>query len=283
MRRLICLSLTILLLAIAFLTFSPSIGGAAEILEKAPQAIKFSRVESSPVLVKIRVKVFEADMGFSREFLGNETDYQLRPVKGALVLIMDGAAITTGPSYILRGSYYGFTDANGEAILSSPIGNLSIMINPRPYHRDPRCFWRSYVKIDGNETIIVRFFLYRLNPIEIKVDMKVFEPKNHVTLRFKLPLNGSYYIGAPVLVYYTSIGDVRIYREDLGSYTELKGYPRGAMSFWRNPRIYYLEEQLGGARVIKVLRVKGLSAYISPSMTYLPVERVVLEELEAES
>jgi len=41
-----------------------------------------SEVEASPAITRIRVRVLEADMGFSREFMGNETEYELNLLGG---------------------------------------------------------------------------------------------------------------------------------------------------------------------------------------------------------
>lgn len=287
--RIICLVVAIMLLTLAFLNFPPIMGGIFETFESAGNVIVVagpSKIEVSPVITRIKVRVLEADMGFSREFMGNETRYELNPVRGALVLVMDGAAITTGPSYILRAEYFGFTDANGEVVLSAPKGNFTLMVNPRPYNRDPVCFWRGRVSVEGNETFMVKFFLYRLNPIEINVNLKGAYPESIITLRFKLPMNGSYYVGIPVVVYYTPTGEVKLYREDVGYPIGLKEIPRMlkelSWSFWRNPRINYLTDWPGGFEMTKTISIRDFSAYILPDMTYLPVDRVVLEELEAD-
>lgn len=270
----------ILLLAIALTNFSPSISGAMEILQSIPLPTNYVKVEVKPVLVKIKVKILEADMGFSREFIGNETEYEFRPVRGGLVLVMDGAAITTGPSYILRASYFGFTNADGEIVLSAPRGNFTLMINPRPYNRDPACFWRGDVSVDGNETFVVKFFLYRLNPTDISVSLKGSVSESLVRLRFKLPINGSYYLGIPVIIYYTYTGALRLYRQDIGGPLELWGSSIVVERFWINPRVHYLGEWPGGLEIMETLKVGDFPAYISPTMTYLPVEKVSLEELE---
>lgn len=279
--RLIYLVITMILLAITFLKFSPSIGGAISTFDAVSQVIDFREIEVSPVLVKIRVKVLEADMGFSREFMGNETGYEFRPVGGALVLVMDGAAITTGPAYILRLGYFGFTNDKGEIVLSAPRGNFTIMINPRPYHKDPECFWRGPISVEGNETIVVRFILYRLNPVEIDVNARRLDSETLVKMKFKLPINGSYYIGTPIVAYYTSMGDVKLYREDKGDLPDLWRLSGAMTDLWINPRIHYLTEWPGGAEVVRIINIRDFSAYILPSMTYLPVERVTLEELKS--
>jgi len=282
--RVICLIVAIMLLMLALIKFPPIMGGifrAFENIGNITIVAGSSEIEASPVLTRIKVRVLEADMGFSREFMGNETEYKLNPAKGALVLVMDGAAITTGPSYILRAGYFGFTNSSGEVILSAPKGNFTLMVNPRPYNRDSACFWRGRVSIEGNETFVVKFFLYRLNPMEINVNLKSIRPESIVTLEFKLPLNGSYYVGVPVIVYYTPTGEVRLYREDAKDLIELKETTRYSWNFWMNPRVNYLADWPGDLRIVKTVDVKDFSAYILPDMTYLPAERVVLEELEA--
>jgi len=278
--RAICLIVAVMLLTLAFLNFPPIMGGIFGAFESVGNIVVMagpSEIGVSPIITRIRVRVLEADMGFSREFMGNETEYELNPVRGALVLVMDGAAITTGPSYILRAEYFGFTDANGEVVLSAPKGNFTLMVNPRPYNRDPACFWRGRVSVEGNETFAVKFFLYRLNPMEINVDIRSAHPESIVTLGFKLPINGSYYVGSPAIVYYTPAGEIRLYREDIGRSIELEEASR---NLWRNPRINYLADWPGGLRTVKMVSIRDFSAYILPDMTYLPVERVILEELE---
>jgi len=286
--RAACLIVAIMLLMLAFLSYPPIMGGIFGSFESVGNIVVMagsSEVEASPAITRIRVRVLEADMGFSREFMGNETEYELNPVRGALVLVMDGAAITTGPSYILRAEYFGFTNASGEVVLSAPKGNFTLMVNPRPYNRDPVCFWRGRVSVEGNETFVVKFFLYRLNPTDINVNLKSAYPESIVTLEFKLPLNGSYYVGVPVVVYYTPTGEIKLYREDAESPIGMKEIPKKlkelSRNFWLNARVNYLLEWPGGFRIVKTVDIRDFSAYILPDMTYLPVERVVLEELEA--
>jgi hypothetical protein len=110
------------------------------------------------------------------------------------------------------------------------------------------------------------------------VNMRSARPESIVTLGFKLPVNGSYYVGSPVMVYYTPAGEIRLYRDDIGGSIELEETSR---NLWRNPRIDYLADWPGGLRTVKTASIRDFSAYILPDMTYLPVERVVLEELEA--
>lgn len=275
--RFIWIILATILLVLTFLNFSPSMSGAVDILSNIHQIINIVEIEAEPAITEIKVRVLEADMGFSKKFLGNETEYELRPIRGALVLVMDGAAITTGPSYILRASYFGFTNEDGEVILLAPRGNFTLMINPRPYNRDPDCFWRGPITVDGNETIVAKFFLYRLNPTKVYVGLKARDPKTSLSLRFQLPLNGSYYVGIPIIAYYTSLGDAHLYREDAGGSFRLQEAVR---NLWMNPRIYYLMALPGGTEVVRTVEIGGLAVYVSPQMTYLPVERVVVEELE---
>ena len=138
----------------------------------------------------------------------------------------------------------------------------------------------------GNETFIVKFFLYRLNPIDINVNLKSAYPESIITLEFKLTLNGSYYyVGVPVVVYYTPTGEIKLYREDAESPIGLKEISRKlkelSRNFWLNPRVNYLSDWPGGLRIVKIVEIRDYSAYILPDMTYLLVERVVLEELES--
>jgi len=282
---LVYLILTVILLAIAFLNFSPNVGSAIEIIMNiSPQSsANFAEMRASPAIIKIKVRVLAADMGLSREFMGNETDYDLKPVRGALVLVVDEAAAITGSFYIPEGDYLGFTNSDGEVILSAPKGNFTLMINPRPYssfmtkprpyNPDPKCFWRSLVNADENKTIEVRFHLYRLNPIRINVSVSGARPETRVELAFKLPYEGSYHIGAPVITYYNNFGEIRLYRYDLG------GSSTFAEEFWAQPRINYLLNRTGGMEIAETIRINEILTYISPSMTYLPVERVVLKEV----
>jgi hypothetical protein len=267
--RVACLILAVILLTLAFLSFPPIMGGIFGAFEGVGNIVVVagpSEIEAIPVITSIKVRVLEADMGFSKEFMGNETEHELNPVRGALVLVTDGA------------EYFGFTNADGEVILSAPKGNFTLTVNPRPYNRDPTCFWRGHISVEGNETFVVKFFLYRLNPMEIDVNLRSTYPESNVTLGFKLPINGSYYVGIPVIVYYTPAGEVRLYREDVGGSIELGGVSR---DLWRSPRINYLADWPGGSRMVETVSIRDFSAYILPDMTYLPVERVVLEELEA--
>lgn len=286
------MAMAVLLLALAFLNFSPSRSGAMDVLNELAPIAETAEAEAGPIPVKIMVRVLAADMGFSKSFTGNETEHELYPIRGALVFVMEGDALMGSLLDVPKVGYFGFTDADGEVILLSPRGNVTLVVNPRPYDpfmrsprppysQDPRLFWKASVDVDGNETFVVKFFLYRVNPMKIYVNLRPSAPETHVTLRFKLPLNGSYYIGSPIVVHHTSSGDIAVYREELGSSLSLRELPWIAENFWINPRIIYSESYAGGAEVMEVIAIPSLSAYILSRMTYLPVERVILEELES--
>ena len=233
------LVIVVILLALSLLIFNPSFASALEKVEKAAESLGRLIPERGAELTEIRVKVLFSDQGSSQLFLGNETT-DFKPVGNAVVLV---------------GGYVALTDENGEATLKAPKGNVTIHVS-----RNKRNYWRGVVDIDGNETIIVKFILYRLTPLDVKVDLSPFKITTPVTLSFKTPLQGRYYVGKPHISFYTPWGELRMVPETLDEgidYRTLAG---------------------GGTPLVIREKVVGNPVYILPDSTYLPVERVELEE-----
>lgn len=238
-RRTAALVIVVMLLALSLLIFSPSFANAFEKVEKAAESLGRLIPERGAELTKVKVRVLFSDQGSSQLFLGNETA-DFKPVANAVVLI-DG--------------YAALTDENGEATLRAPKGNVTIHVS-----RDGKSYWEGVIDVSDNETIIVKFILYRLTPLDIKVDLSPFKVTTPATLSFRIPLQGRYYAGRPHISFYTPWGELRKVPETLGDGIDYRNLARGGM-------LLVIHEKIVGNPV-----------YILPDSTYLPVERVELEE-----
>jgi len=263
----------IILLLLSFLYFSPSFEGASEKLEKISQMIRLVTVRHIPDIVTIKVKVLRADMSISANFTGNETNYELKPVKGALIVVGKHMPIVT-PHIIRIPQSCGFTGNDGVVILRVPKGNTTLMIAENARYHTPPDFWKTSITVDENKTFIVKIFLYRLKPTKITVHGNPFKLKTPITLSFNLPAAGRYYVGYLSVSYYDIWRNLRFYREDLNSSIILSNPDQA----YNMIRMSYSIEYPGGMPMDKSLEVDGPTAYVIPSSSYLPVERIILEE-----
>ena len=271
--RELLIAIWMILLLLSFIYFSPSLEGASEKLEKISQIIRLLEVRHIPDMATIRVRVLRADMGISYSFTGNETNYEFKPVEGALIVIGEHIPIVT--PYIIRiPQGCGFTGEDGVAILRVPKGNITLMIAENARYHGLSDFWKTSITVDENKTFTVKIFLYRLKPTKIIVYGNPFRLKTPITLSFNLPASGRYYVGHPSISYYDIWRNLRFYREDLNSSMILRN-PSQAYSMIR---MSYSIKYPGGMSMSKSLEVDGPTAYVIPSLSYLPVERISLEE-----
>ena len=262
-------AIVVMILALSIILFNPSFMGAAEAMENAAEAFRKILPEKGAELTNVKVRVLLSDMGFSEEFLGNETG-ELKPVQRATIWMGGNVALT---------------DSNGEATLIVPKGNITLYVS-----KDGRNYWRENVMVDGNETITVKFFLYKLRPATIDVRLDPFKVVTPVAFTFKLPLEGEYYVGKPVIAFYTPWGELRFQVSDVKevigiSYEGEKvviiktAKPIAEMIKAKEvAEISYEIRVKGGLTLNRTEKINGNPAYILPGMTYLPVERVELEE-----
>ena len=267
------IAIWITLLLLSFLYFSPSFEGASEKLEKVSEIMKLVIVRHEPEIVTIKVKILRADMGISANFTGNETNYELKPVKGAFIVIGRHTPIIT-PHIIRIPRSCGFTGNDGIAILRVPKGNTTLMIAENARHHESSDFWKTSITVDENKTFIVKIFLYRLKPMKIIVYGNPFKLKTPITLSFNLPTVGRYYVGYPSIFYYDIWRNLRFYRGDLNSSIIL----RNPVQAYNMTRMSYSTEYPGGTPIDESLEVDGPTAYVIPTISYLPVERIILEE-----
>lgn len=262
----------IILLLLAFLYFSPEVGGITESLGNVLSIGRVLAVRREPDLIYIRVRVLRADMGISNSFMGNETDYRLKPLKGALVVIGNYPVISAGHLRIPQN--YGFTGGDGTVILRAPKGNVTLMVAENPKYLKRSDFWKTEIKAERNRTYTVKIFLYRLKPVDIRVERKPFKLKTHLMMKFNLPRFGKYYVGYMLVSYYDIWFRPRLFREDMVSPISMNRTSNPYEMF----RMRYSEVYEGGVSLNEILELNDPTTYAIPSMTYLPVERIVLEE-----
>jgi hypothetical protein len=267
-RGIAALSIMIVLLSSA-LAMSSDLG-ISNVMNEGTESLTSSESappEYKPPISTVRVRVMAADMGYSDHYQGNESDLSL------------------GPAYNLTVSIagkYALTNREGEALLFVPEGNHTLSIS-----RNRLDWWRIDVEVnEDRETFKVNSMLYRLAPLNITTDVKAVSSSALVGLTFRLPDTGDYYVGKAIMTYYTPSGEARIYREGLSA-----GFPADRVSnFWgevgiaRGRRsilsIDYSSTVTGGELTTKSMDVKDQPAYVVPWMTYLPIERVFLEEAQ---
>ncbi len=232
-----------------------------------PEALmssKSSLPEYKPPISAVKVRVMTADMGYSDHYKGNETDLSLGPVYNIAVSIAGKLALT---------------NRVGEALLLVPQGNHTLRIS-----RDRIDWWMVDVEVDEDEeTFNVNTVLYRLAPLNITADVKAFASSELVSLNFRLPDAGEYYVGSAIITYYTPSGEARVFREGFSA-----GFPLNRLSnIWGDVgtalgrrsiiTVDYTSTVPGGEFIMKTIDVKDQPAYVIPWMTYLPIERVFLE------
>lgn len=258
------LTAIILILAYSMYLFSPSFTGASEAVEGAADVLEEIIPEKGAELTSVKVKVLFSDIGVGRGFTGNETGSP-KPVRNAAVWMGGDVALT---------------NLKGEAVLRVPKGNLTLYVS-----KDGRTYWKGDVKIDGGETIVVKFFLYRVNPETIEVRLDPFEVSSPVTLTFNTPLEGRYYVGKPVVTFYTPWGELRTHVFEEGKERErivVIGEAESVIRMVKSEEALGIDYKVlfeGGVRLTRLVRVDGNPAYVVPELTYLPVERVELVEL----
>ncbi|RLG06940.1 MAG: hypothetical protein DRN68_06180 [Thaumarchaeota archaeon] len=257
-------------------------GGISSSIENFLGSDKIPTIRGRPNLVRIRVRVLRADMGFSSNFMGNETSYQLKPLKGALIVLEDYPMISEDHTTVLATHLktprnYGFTGSDGTVILTAPKGDITLMVAENPEYLKLSDFWKTKIRAEEGKTYTVKIFLYRLKPVSIKVEGKPFKLKTHLTMRFNLPRFGKYHVGYTLISYYDIWLRSKLCREDAALSIPMDQTINPYEMF----RMRYSEIYEGGVSLTKLLEINDLTTYVIPNMTYLPVERIILEENES--
>lgn len=268
------LALFTLLLALTLTLFKPvGFEGAESLLQILPLPESKERVKAQQSFAPIKIWLLEADMGIAQHFQGNESIENYTPIEGAFVRI---------------GFYSTITDELGRATLVAPLGAQTLKIC-----RDSGC-WSKEIEIDGNMSLVIKFVLYRINPEKIRIELDPLKPEQDISLSFRLPASGEYYIGSPTISYYDQDAQVKAYRSGLENSVKISLPTTSENLLTASPltlakkieeslgttTMNYTKSLEGGISYTSTLKIAGKPVLVVPDLTFIPVEKVVVEVSE---
>ncbi|MEN2974326.1 MAG: hypothetical protein ABDH32_01960 [Candidatus Caldarchaeales archaeon] len=270
-RKYAALILVAFLLSSSFLIFTMSTSSIPDFITQLFQNIeKAVFVEREPEYVKLTIQLQEMDLNHSLEYFGNESG-TLHPLRY---------------TYVRIGGEVRSTDRYGKASFIIPKGNYSLMIIKSIEGRrrwssleQPISLevgggvWTTYINVKSDGEVKITFYLFRLEASNMEVYPDIVQGVSRVKMVFKLPYMGEYYIGKPTITYYTPWGQLRIHYEDM----EIIGriYLK---DIWSLVSVDYLEKRDGGVNIELIEEVRSFPTYVLPRYTFLPVERIEVEE-----
>lgn len=223
-RRWLAVTFSAAILLIAFLSFFSSLPSAPDVARDLLSAVNDMILPKEPKLINVKIRLSETPI---------DNNMRQIPLKGIEVEL---------------GGRREVTDERGVAFFHIPKGNHSLTVIRA------KGIWRSFLDVKSDTEVEIIFKVYKITAEEIKVEAEAFNPFTRVFLRFNLP-EGRYYLGTPVISYYTPWGELKRYGAD-----------RLVMN--------YSIVRVGGGHVQFVEEVRGMAVYIIPQETYILAEEV---------
>jgi len=262
-KKITFIVIAIFLLSSAFLLFTFNLSATRDFVSEMIQEVRQALSIAEPEYVKIRVYLMESDLGHSITYSGNES----------------ALAVPLPYTYVRIGGEMRLTDSQGGAYFVIPKGNYALAVLRRGF-RGP--VWLTQIKMVSDGEVNITFYRFRLEASSIDVYPKPFEGLTRLKIRFMLPLTGQYYIGKPTITYYTAWGQLRVHFNDpvKPEGISLKIIPDGIdlQDIWGLIEIDYQRIESGGQIIEFMEELRGFPTYIHPGFSFLPVERVDVEE-----
>lgn len=253
-KKITLAAIVVVLLSLAFLIFSFSMLSSQDIVAEIIHNIQESLSIQEPEYVKLTIYLMESDLGHSMTYFGNETA-SATPIPNAFVRI--GGEVT-------------FTNNGGEAYIIIPKGNYTLSIARK---RGADSVWETSINVVSDGEVNITFYRFRVEASSINAYPQPFKGLSNVKIAFKLPTIGIYYVGEPTITYYTPWGQLRVHYRDLEISEGIS-----LDNVWDLVEINYRRVESGGQTIEFIEEVRGFPTYIHPKYSFLPVEKVEVEE-----
>ncbi len=253
-KKITLAAIVVLLLSLAFLLFSFSMPSSQDIVAQIIRNIQESLSIQEPEYVKLTMYLMESDLGHSMTYFGNETA-PVTPISNAFIRI--GGEIT-------------FTDSQGKAYIIIPKGNYTLSVARKKWAES---VWQTSLNVVSDGEVNITFYRFRLESSGINAYPEPFEGLTNVKIAFMLPTTGRYYVGEPTITYYTPWGQLRVHYRDFEISEGIS-----LDNVWDLVEINYQRLESGGQTIEFIEEVRGFPTFIHPIFSFLPVEKVEVEE-----
>lgn len=246
--------IVILMLSIAFVLFTFNISAGQDAVAQLLQEFRRSISTEEAEYVKLTIYLLESDLGHSMTYSGNETS----------------SATPLPNAYIMIGGETAFTDSQGKAYVTIPKGNHTLSVVRKTWTSSA---WTTSINAVSDGEVRIAFYLFRIEASSINAYPEPFKDLTNLRIAFKLPTIGRYYVGEPTITYYTPWGQIRAHYWNLEISEGVNLY-----NVWDLIYVNYQRIESGGQAIEFEEEIRGFPTYIHPKYSFLPVEKVEVEE-----
>lgn len=253
-KKITLTGIAILLLSLAFLLFPSNLSISQDIIAQLIQNFRQIIPTEEPEYVKLTISLMEVDLGHSMKYSGNES----------------ALATPIRHTYVRIGGVVSITNDQGKAYLILPKGNYTLSIIRRGL-RGP--VWTYPLNIVSDGQVKITFHLFRLEASKMDLYPEPFKGTTNLKITFTLPLSGQYYIGKPTITYYTAWGELKILYRGIEVSNSIS-----LQNIWSLIDMDYRKVEAGGQIIEFTEEVRGFPTYVHPRFSFVPVEKVEVEE-----
>jgi len=246
--------IAILLLSLAFLLFTFNLSVSEDVITQLIQNFRQVVSIEEPEYVRLTISLMEVDLGHSMKYSGNESA-PATPIKH---------------TYVRIGGVVSITNDQGKAYLILPKGNYTLSVMRRGLGGS---VWTYPLNIVSDGEVKITFYLFRLEASSMDLYPEPFKGATNLKITFNLPLSGQYYVGKPTITYYTAWGELKILYKDMEVTDSIS-----LQNVWSLIDMDYHRIGLGGQTIEFEEEVRGFPTYVHPRFSFIPVEKVEVEE-----
>ncbi|MCL7401631.1 MAG: hypothetical protein LZ168_02425 [Thaumarchaeota archaeon] len=253
-KKITLTGIAILLLSLAFLLFPYNLPINEDVIAQLIQNFRQIISIKEPEYVRLTISLMEVDLGHSMKYLGNES----------------APATPIRHTYVRIGGVVSITNDQGKAYLILPKGNHTLLVMRRGL-RGP--VWVHTLNVLSDGEVKITFHLFRLEASSMVLYPEPFKGTTNLKITFTLPLSGQYYVGKPTITYYTAWGELRILYRDIEVSDSIS-----LQNVWSLIDMDYSRIEAGGQTIEFTEEVRGFPTYIHPKLSFIPIEKVEVEE-----